>query len=339
MALLVPHRHRGDPGMTYPHDMHNDYFVSGSNHAGEIRGLAFSGMHIGVSVNALDKAGASLRELEMCAGSLTRVFVDSGAFGEVKFDRTTNSFVDVKPITDSDWDARISVYERLAASLKSQLYIVAPDKVGDQVQTLCRLERYADRIKRMAVDHHVNVIVPMQRGDIDMIDMDRCVREIFDFCSVEGGFNFIRGIPSKKGAMDAKTLAAYCTELMWDSDIDEMEVHFHLLGLGPYSKRYPEIRNSIPKWAAGVTCDSVRITALVGRTNGPGGGPRDLTRRRIEIVAKHPELPVDEVKFRMVQGHFMDEHRDLLEQSHNMGWYDPELAAIDGNGQIEMPFS
>jgi hypothetical protein len=324
------------PGMSetsFPHEMHENYFVSGSNHAGEIRGLALSGMHIGVAVDVLDKKGAALEELEMCAYSGTKIFVDSGAFGEVS---RSFPFTTVKPITDADWDKRLKIYERLASVLKSQLYVVAPDKVGDQVQTLCRLERYADRIKAMHVNHHVNVIVPMQHGDIDMIDMDRCVREIFDLCDVDGDFNFIRGIPSKKGAMNTETLTTYCTELLWDPEVNELETRFHLLGLGPYSKRYSEVREAIPKWAADVTCDSVRITALVGKTNGPGGGPRDLTRRRMEILSSNPELPVAEVKFRIMQGHFMAKHRQLMAQSKERGWFDPELVDIDEDGQVEM---
>jgi hypothetical protein len=203
----------------YQMDIHDSYFISGSNHAGEIKGLALSGCHIGVSVNALDKAGKAIAELEMLAHGGTKVFVDSGAFGEVRFDKAAGKFVDVKPITDAEWEKRIAVYEKLAPVLRSQLYIVAPDKVGNQTETLCRLERYAERIKTMALRYGVNVIVPIQNGETAAIEFDRCVREIFDMTDVaddlvdDGQFYFIRGIPSAKGATTAKQLSESRTRL------------------------------------------------------------------------------------------------------------------------------
>jgi len=336
---------------TFPHEAHEGYFVSGSNHAGEIRGLALSGYDVGIAVDAIDKSGDALRELELYAGGPMRVFVDSGAFGEVAFNRPhvcgrgakckagtcagngtlpfpdapAWSWVDVKPISDADWDQRLAVYERLAASLRTQLYVVAPDKVGDQVETLNRLRRYADRIAAMQRDHRVNVIVPMQRGPMPMIAFDVAVRKLLP------GVDFIRGIPSQKGAMPAAQLAEYCDDLLWDRDVDELAIRFHLLGVGPYSPDFDKVRGSIPRWAADVTCDSVRITALVGLRNGPNGGPRDLTRRRLELLAARPDLEGNaaEVKFRTVQGHFIAEGRRLLAESMAAGWFDPELVEDD----------
>jgi len=113
--------------------------------------------------------------------------------------------------------------------------------------------------------------------------------------------------------------------------LEATELRFHLLGIGPYSSNFSEIRNAIPAWAADVTYDSVRMVALVGKTNGKGGQPRDLTKRRMEILAQNPELEADsaELKFRMVQGHFMAEGRRLLDEDKAAGWFDPELVDTD----------
>ncbi|MBW2675613.1 MAG: hypothetical protein JRD89_19760, partial [Deltaproteobacteria bacterium] len=57
------------------------YYASGSNHAGEIAGMADLGMALGITVDQInDEAIAQLREDEY---RITHLFVDSGAFGEV----------------------------------------------------------------------------------------------------------------------------------------------------------------------------------------------------------------------------------------------------------------
>ena len=61
-----------------------NYFVSGSNHAGEIRGLSLAGLNVGVAAPELNAAAE--RELGRLAGTGLKVFVDSGAFGEITFE-------------------------------------------------------------------------------------------------------------------------------------------------------------------------------------------------------------------------------------------------------------
>jgi hypothetical protein len=237
------------------------YFWSGSNRAGEIAALAKHGKHIGVAVDALDKKGKALAELAKVAKSL--VFVDSGAFGEVRFDAAAGAMADVNPISDPEWRKRLATYRQIAASLGSRCYL-APDKVGDQAETLRRLERYAQQVRELRA-LGANIIVPIQKGETAGPEFDRECSRILGFT------DYVRGIPSKKAAATVSEIAALSRALPADARI-------HLLGLGPFSKRYGQVIDAIGRAPELVFCDSVRIKALVGRANGPGGGPRALTR-------------------------------------------------------------
>jgi hypothetical protein len=194
----------------------------------------------------------------------TRVFVDSGAFGEVKFCPEAGRLVDRNPITHAEWTRRLDAYQRIAKALGSNAFLVAPDKVGDQAETLRRLALYAPRVRALRA-LGANIIVPIQRGEMAGADFDReCAR-------VLGFDDYIRGIPSKKAAASVAEIAELSSSLPVDARI-------HLLGLGPFGSRYRAVLAAIGRQPELVFCDSVRIKALVGRTNGPGGGPRILTK-------------------------------------------------------------
>jgi hypothetical protein len=60
------------------------YFASGSNHQGEIEGLSSVGFNVGVAAPEV-KSAETIGTLTGLAGTGIRVFVDSGAFGEVDF--------------------------------------------------------------------------------------------------------------------------------------------------------------------------------------------------------------------------------------------------------------
>jgi hypothetical protein len=256
------------------------YFASGSNRVGEIRGIAAAGRWLGVAAPEVSvKAEAELHKL---AGRDIPVFVDSGAFGEVRFnaphkcskktracrdgscvgagnfpfpDAPKFTFVVVRPISDADWECILALYERLARSLGSALYVVAPDRVGDQDVTADRLARYAARVRQLR-SLGANVIVPIQRGALSAAAFDRKIERLL-------GFNdYVRGIPSKKGATPVKELAAFVTDLR-----DRVaSPRIHVLGKGlPYLK--PAAAASYAAALAGcvVTSDSVRICAICGK--------------------------------------------------------------------------
>lgn len=237
----------------------HDYFASGSNHRGEIQGFHALGWNVGVAAPEL--TADAERELHSLAGKGTKVFVDSGAFSEIGFG-PDGPFVK-EPITDEEWNKRLALYERLAETLGPQLYAVAPDKVAFQDETLERLEKHAERVKKIR-EKGANILVPIQKGRRSMAEFDREAQRIL------GDDNFVRSIPMKKDATSTEELRAFLAEVK--------PARVHLLGLGPESGRYPEVAKAISEVSPTtvVTLDSVRITAAVGR-DGKGGKPRRLT--------------------------------------------------------------
>lgn len=237
------------------------YFPSGSNHQGEIEGFAALGMPVGVA--APEVSEGAIVALERLAGSRSIVFVDSGAFSEVAFGPTGPQIVE--EITAEEWDRRLGLYERLGRALGRQLFAVAPDCVGFQAKTLERLATYADRVRALRAIG-VNVIVPIQKGELSMAAFDERACEILGFA------DYVRGIPSKKDATTTADIVAFLTARPQAERV-------HLLGLGAESERYPEVIAAIEAVRPDLDlyCDSVLIRRFVGKTNGAGGGPRKYT--------------------------------------------------------------
>ena len=244
------------------------YFASGSNNAGEIKGFAASGMHLGVAVPVIYKENksniAARNALKGLAGTQTKVFVDSGAFGEIGFKNGVP--YDKHPITPSEWKKRLATYVELAKVLGNQVYLVAPDKIADQEATLDRLIRYMPILQPVlkgSFTKRANLIVPIQKGQLSMIDFDRKVRKAV------GSSNFIRGIPMKKDATTLSQLIAFVKELYKDKSVKK-PLRLHLLGKGrtsvtpDWSKHIrPELEKIDP--AMDVTLDSVRLRSIASR--------------------------------------------------------------------------
>lgn len=251
------------------------YFPSGSNHKGEIEGFHELGWNVGVAVDALDKQGHAEEALKQLAGTKTKVFVDSGAFGEMyanfpksngeprKYPDKPIGLIVLKPISHEEWLKRLATYSRLADSLGSQLYAVAPDRVADQEVTKERMTRYIDEVKAIRAKG-ANILVPLQKGAQSLADFDKWVANLI------GDENYVRAIPMKKDATSTEDLRGLLQE--------RKPARIHLLGLGEKSERYPEIMAMVKEVSPHtiVTMDSVAITAAVGRDK-ETGKPRKLT--------------------------------------------------------------
>jgi len=256
------------------------YFPSGSYNPGEIRGFLQSGFNVGTTA-LLPKAKLPLAEWELAQAADTgaRVFIDSGAFSEIQFQDEGPPIV-VKPITPEKWDRIFAQYERLAQRLGPQLYIVAPDRVAFQGYTLSLLNRYADRLREL---HRLGaqIIVPHQKGELSLAQFNKKAKEIL-------GFPFIVGVPMKK---DATTLSDIVSMLLY-ANIDRL----HLLGMGPNRPAWTETIETIRGVRPDIdlSADSVLIRALVGKTGGPGGGPRALTASYQEVAEELGERTFSE---------------------------------------------
>lgn len=196
------------------------YYASGSNHPGEIRGFADLGHPIGVS--ALQLSERALRLLERVDVPL---FVDSGAFGE----RAGRVF---DPRT---WERVLAVYDRLA---RPGVRVVAPDKVGDQIETLARLRRHRWRLLWMRASG-AELIVPLQRGAMDLLQLyDQAV-------ALLGDDDFVVGLPGNKAALDEDDLLPLLRA--------RRPRALHVLGMGPANQRAPGFTSFLAQHAPGAT--------------------------------------------------------------------------------------
>jgi hypothetical protein len=238
------------------------YFASGSNRPAEIRGFARAGADIGVTVSELSPA--AIDELEALAGSDVLVFVDSGAFSEVKWNKFRNDFDVVRPITDEKWRSILGVYKRLARALGDQVFLVAPDRVGHQRETLARLTRYAADVRECAA-LGARILVPVQKGEFDQaafaVEIDRVL-----------GVEWFPAFPCKKAATTPTEIARFVER--------RRPTHVHLLGKGPRSRDLDAYLAPFARGPWTVSLDSCWLTQNTGRTNGPKGGPRRMTRAR-----------------------------------------------------------
>ena len=105
----------------------------------------------------------TLEALEAFEFGPTRLFVDSGAFSEVTFNREAGRLEIAKPLTAEHWRKGFATYRRLAPIFRSRLYVVAPDCVGHQAETIERWETYADEVREL-LELGANVIVPLRKG-------------------------------------------------------------------------------------------------------------------------------------------------------------------------------
>lgn len=260
-------------------------FHSGCNLPGDMEGALRAGYHVGVSASDIRPPGIRAACELAQVHTEQMMFVDSGAFGEVEFSPLERRFVVKKPITD--WRHRLDVYEEIAEAWGRRTMLVCPDLVGDQQGTLERLDRYSTRMQHLADYYGARLIVPLQGGRMDMVDFGLAARQIMD-----GHPRMVWGIPSKKAATHPRDLAAFAKGVgaAEDAYIKEtgqqpMPAWFHLLGCAPsmgdvlggvdYLGLLAAIRQHLPD--AVVTCDSVRMRGLVGRTNGKGGSVNVLT--------------------------------------------------------------
>ena len=262
------------------------YFASGANRVGEIWGLTLAGLGVGLAApevmsartegDALDADAFRPGVLEAVALDDDRpVFVDSGAFSEVRFG--ANGPEVVRPMTDEDWARVFALYQRLAwRSAPGRLSVVAPDRIGDQAVTLERVARYAGELANLDA-LGARVLFPVQKGGRAMADF------FWDACELVG-FEMTPAIPMKKDATSLDDLEAFLRAVK--------PARVHLLGLGPRSRSFGAVLELVARVSPGtaVQCDSVALRSLVGRTNGPGKGPRALTAAADRMAAQWPTL-------------------------------------------------
>jgi hypothetical protein len=290
------------------------YFMSGTNHPAEIMALADRGESIGVAVNHLTPS--AMQTLTDLAGLFPKVFVDSGAFSEVDFGPAGPVYP--QPITDAEWRKRLKKYLQLAAALGKQAYLVAPDKIADQEGTLERLTRYAPEIAE-AAGYGANILVPVQKGKIDMGSFYNLQLDILHAAGVRLR-QVAPAVPLKKDATSIEDLVTFIRSLRCN-ETNPPRIHF--LGRGlfspDYRATYAAAMEACPYLQ--ITADSVRFrsSAFLGTRANPGPFMRaqDLLR----------ELGASVADVKRYGLHLALNQQDLAQrlEAIEAGWYDSEL--------------
>lgn len=240
------------------------YFASGSSMLPDIQGFLEIGHPLGVAIPHVTEEGM----VALCQAQVP-VFVDSGAFSEVKFTREGPTIT--APISREDWASRLDKYTRLAESLGPLAYLVAPDCVGFQDITLLRLRRHGARVRKL-LDLGAQVLVPLQQGRLTTLEFYREVLRVLR--CFDPPPNLVPAFPMKKGATPLSEVEDFLTHVK--------PVRVHMLGLGVRNKLVRPLSEMLKRVApeVQVSFDSCLIRSSVGKTNGPGGGPRALTKHR-----------------------------------------------------------
>lgn len=313
----------------FPFNRHHDsHIFSGMNDPGEVLGALQSGVNFGITANEIRETeldGQTILDLiEQAAGSPNKLFIDSGAFGEIDFHEDGPPTVNPKKeLKDPHWQYVFRLYLWAAGLWRGgSLYLVAPDRIADQVHTLRLQNKYrvfmqlieATVLERSA---RVNIIVPVQKGSMSMGDFWQ--RELE---ALQLQHQPICGIPLKKDATSAQDLFAFAETTPF------FGTRFHLLGKGPASKDYDKLVWGLKaiRPQCEITTDSTH-RRWIGSTNAPGGGPRKWTREIAVARARGETGPA--AKRHAMTVVQQEEYDERMAEAREQGWFDTELEGDD----------
>lgn len=179
-------------------------FRSGMSRSNDLRAAIMGNIPVGVVAGELRQLQVSITLPKYLAAG-GKVFIDSGAFTSFKTGIAPN-FNEVLRV----YEGVVSTTLLLSTSLNG-LYVVSPDKVGDQVETLRLLGIYQERLN-MLINQGCQLIIPIQCGAMPVSQM------LSGAINALGTNRFIVGIPSNEAAMTI----AECATLRHHA--------FHILG-------------------------------------------------------------------------------------------------------------
>ena len=261
---------------------------------------------VGVDVGEL-----SANAINMLAHTIVNfngaAFIDSGAFGA--FRRGLKSGT-ITPINFDNvlkkYDAIIDAVGQTAeenggdwSDVPNKPMLVMPDVVGDQTASLAELKKHLRWVKTELKLNHLQLIVPLQRGDLSLSDAYKAIVDML------GTDNFVVGIPSNAAAITPQELEAFLRE--------SKPKAIHILGAGSEKNLLPRLISAINAGVADttkITADAspIRSAVLAAVANGAKRGDaieqfvfderdpallRDLERAKAEPAA--PAAPVEAV--------------------------------------------
>lgn len=289
------------------------YFISACNTPGDMLGVIDCGLDWGCAVHDLRPQWEL--GIQYSEESAVQAFFDSGAVSE--YDTRVSPPKLKYRITDRDWHERLGIYLWVAQRLGSLAYLVAPDNIISQDDTLVRLRRYSD-IMQECYGLGANVIIAHQPGDLSLEDFTYAASDAI------GIDDFVVGFPMRELPGTTQTITPL-DDLVHYCEVMQPE-RIHLLGIGPRKRHHPTFEEVLEAIVAvapdtDIHADSNMLRGMRG-TTGPKRKPRELKvaieesiallRERIhggiphyEDVIEDPRRYVGHVRWRLlVEGWF-----------------------------------
>jgi hypothetical protein len=191
------------------------------------------------------------------------VFIDTGAFSELKAD---------KAIPARLWRELLEAQLDLARKIGPRCAVVLPDKVGSQGVTIERIRRYRKQINQI-LDTGARGIVVLHQGRRSASDAAEMIAKIL------GRRDWILGFPVRAHKMEPSNVRATLQEISWHA------VGVHLLGIGPANPRWGEYTRALAPLSASAwaSSDAVVLKRLVQRVASLGPLTREQDIARAEI--------------------------------------------------------
>jgi len=248
-------------------------YASGVNEAREIAGFALAGVPVGASASNLRES--AIRAILRSEGP---VFLDSGAFSEVRFSAQTQRMEIVNRIAPREWRRRLAIYLRVAQALGSRLSVVAPDCVGDQTETLKRLALYRPELEQLA-ELGTQIIIPLQVGS-------RTHEEFYAEAKAVAGAPLIPAFTMKKATTSEEDAARFLRNVK--------PSRIHLLGMGRENTRAPRFVAMIHECSplTEISMDSNRLRAVTGKKRSMTVLERDFRNSSAEDLYGEVDSPV-----------------------------------------------
>jgi len=251
------------------------YFASGLTQNAPLTALVDKGFQVGISAKGgkINKKFFN-RVLALSVNPKTMLFFDSGAFSEINKQGQV-----VKPIK---WKDVFNLYLQAHNDYGDRLYIVAPDRMGDQRESLRRLKKWVNDGGTV----FSNTIIPLQSNihgkgkSLSLKQMYAKINKMLEHTPLEE--TWIPAIPvTQKSPYNLNDVLQFIK--------DVRPKRLHILGASPANPLFERFSQSLPAVDPFIdlSLDAQRLTAMVGFKDKAKTIPRTLTELEQSYRSKY----------------------------------------------------
>jgi len=186
-----------------------------------------------------------------------RVLVDNGAVQEVDLATMETQAA----ITDNQWRLRMDRFVDLARRYGDAAWLITPDKVGDQGESIQRFERYVSRL-REAANHGAILVLTLQPGPLGPLELEDRLR---GFLSGVPDRQIVPAFPMRLVPGERRTVTPL--PVLVDFVRRRRPRVVHLLGMGPKSRQLDIVLEALTAASPStrVTLDAAVVRSVASR--------------------------------------------------------------------------